>query len=156
MDVVVNVLASNNGHDGAGALALDADHLILVLGSFLGEARLDAVGVIVLKGAVLDGDDVVVVSLLQGLAVIDWLDGGVIVVLVDFLVDGRLDVLMLGLGDGLSGDRRNDLLVNGGIMMARLGPGRVDVSVRCLLSCEGGTHMKSLTAALAASMVEVG
>lgn len=124
MDVVVNVLASNNGHDGAGALALDADHLILVLGSFLGEARLDAVGVIVLKGAVLDRDEVVVVLLRQSLLVKHGLDRGVVVVLVDLLVHGRRQVLVMSLSDRFVRDGGGDLLVDGRVMVPSAGPVR--------------------------------
>jgi len=81
----------------------------------------------VLELAVLDRDNVVVVRLREDLAVDDGLDGGVVVVLVHLFVDGRLHVLVLRAVDGLVGDGRGDLLVDGGVIVARLGPGRVSV-----------------------------
>ena len=83
-----------------------------------------------LELAVLDRDDVVVMRLRENLAVDDGLDGGVVVVLVHLFVDGSLHVLVLRAVDGLVSDGRGDLLVDGGVIVAGLGPG--EVSVRSL------------------------
>ena len=123
MDVVVDVLAGHDGRDGAGLLALKADLLITELGRLLLQTKLDLLWGVVLVRAVLDRDDVVVVLLLQLDDVLDWLDGGVVVVLVNLLVNGGLELLVLGAVDGLVDDGRGDLLVDGGVMVTRLGPG---------------------------------
>jgi len=78
-----------------------------------------------LELAVLDRDDVVVVGLREDLAVDNGLDGGVVVVLVHLFVDGSLHVLVLRAVDGLVRDGRGDLLVDGGVIVAGLGPGDV-------------------------------
>jgi len=44
------------------------------------------------------------------------------VVLVDLLVDGSLDLLVLGAVDGLVKNSRGNLLVDGGVMVTSLGP----------------------------------
>ena len=74
-------------------------------------------------GAGLDRDDVVVVLLLKLDNILDGLDGGVVVVLVHLLVNGGLHILVLGAVDGLVDDGRGDLLVDGGVVVTRLGPG---------------------------------
>lgn len=90
MDVVVDVLASNNGRHGAGGLALDAFRGVSELTLLGGQAALHILFVAMLERAVLDGDDIVVVLLTEDLGVLDRLDRGVVVVLVDLLVDGSL------------------------------------------------------------------
>lgn len=122
MDVVVHVLAGDDGLHGRGVLALDADRLILELGSFLSEVVLVLLGIVVLNLAVLDGDDLVVVLLWEDFLVLDGLDGGVEVVLVDFAIESGSNVLVLGLVDGLVGDGGGDGLVDGGVVVARLVP----------------------------------
>jgi len=120
VDVVVDVLAGDDGLNGGRVLALDADRLVLELGGLLGEVALVLLGVVVLDLAVLDGDDLVVVLLGEDFLVLDGLDRGVEVVLVDFTVEGGGDVLVLGLVDGLVGDGGRDGLVDGGVVVAGL------------------------------------
>ncbi|KAH9840382.1 hypothetical protein Tdes44962_MAKER07977 [Teratosphaeria destructans] len=139
---MVDVLAGDDGGDGAGVGALDALLLVSELGLLRGQASLDVVGAVVLELSVLDGEEVVVVLLLKHGGIRYRLHGGVVVVLVHLLVDGGLDVLMLLAFDGLvrhgGGDLRwggsemcvvghvmerrgPDLLVDGGVMVTRLG-----------------------------------
>jgi len=133
VNVVVDVLAGDDGGDAGGVLALDTLAGVTELATLGGEAALDVTGVVVLEGAVLDGDDVVVVLLPHLGDVLDGLDRGVVVVLVDLLVDGGLDIFVLGAVDGLVGDGRGDLLVDGGVMVAGLGH-------EVLNCCLGGVH----------------
>lgn len=86
MHMMVNVLAGNDGQNSVGVLALRMDQLILELGSFLSQASLDHVLIVVLEAAVFDGDEVEVVLLIKDGFVVDGLDGSVVVILVDLLV----------------------------------------------------------------------
>lgn len=122
MHVVVHVLTGDDGSGGAGVLALDARGLVAVPGLLGGELALDLILVVVLVRAVLDRHHVVVVLLRELSLVADRLDRGVVVVLVNLLVNGGLDVLVLGTVDGLVGHGRGNLLVNGGVVVARLRP----------------------------------
>lgn len=124
VDVVVNVLAGDDGGDGAGVLALDTDLLVTELLLLGRKTGLDLLGIVVLELAVLDRDDVVVVLLGENLTVGHRLDRGVVVVLVDLFVDGGHDLLVLLAGDGLVDNGRGDLLVDSGVMVTRLGPAR--------------------------------
>jgi len=120
VDVVVHVLAGSDGLHGCGVLTLDADRLVLELGSLLGEVVLVLLGIVVLDLAVLDGDDLVVVMLREDLLVLDGLHRGVVVVLVDLAVESGSNVLVLGLVDGLVGNGGCDGLVDGGVVVAGL------------------------------------
>jgi len=122
VDVVVHVLADNDRSDGVGVLCLVDESLVLELGSLRCEAGLDILGAAVLKVLVLDTDEVVGVDLWCDLTVGDGLDGGVEVVLVNLLIDGGRDLLVLGGRDGLVDDSRGDGLVDGRVVLARLGP----------------------------------
>ena len=122
MDVVVNVLAGNDRGDGAGLLTLNTLLLVTELGLLLLKSELDLLWAVMLERAVLDRDDVVVVLLLKLDLVEDGLDGGVVVVLVHLLVDGGLNLLVLGALDGLVHNGRGDLFVDGGVVVTRLGP----------------------------------
>jgi len=87
----------------------------------------------------------------QGSLFADVLDGDVIVVLLDLLVDCSLHIFMLGAGDRLVCNGWRYYLVDGGVMMTSLGPIEASVFDR-----EGfhhnPTNIKSCTAALAASI----
>jgi len=121
VDVVVLVLACNNGCDLAGGSTLNPLGGVDITGTLLGEASLNLVIAAVLVAAVLDGDDVLVVLGRKNLLVDDGLLGGVVVVLVNLLVDGGDVLLVLLPLDSLVLDGRSDLLVNGGVMVSRLG-----------------------------------
>ena len=81
-----------------------------------------------LEATVLDANQVVLVLLGQDLAIMNRLDGGVVVVLVDLLIDSCLDVLVTRRLHVLVDDSWSNLLVNGGVMLARLVPGNYWVS----------------------------
>jgi hypothetical protein len=123
VDVVVDVLAANRGGNGLSVLGLNLDALVSKLSGLGGETLLDLGVVAVLERAVLDGGKVVVVLLGKNLAVLDGLDRGVVVVLVNLLVDGSLDLLVLLELVGLVDNSGGNLLVDGGVVVTRLGPG---------------------------------
>lgn len=133
VDVVVLVLACNDGGDLASSLAFSPLGGVDVAGALLGETSLDLVVVAVLVAAVLNGDDVGVVLGRKNLLVDDRLLGGVVVVLVNLLVDGGDVLLVLLPLDSLVLDGRGDLLVNSGVVVARLGHEVLDGSL-------GGIH----------------
>lgn len=58
---------------------------------------------------------------IQSLVVLDRLDASLVVILVDLLVHGGGDVLMLMRVDVLLGDGAPDVLVNAGLVLAVLG-----------------------------------
>ena len=127
------VLARNNGSDLAGSLAINLLGGVYVAGTLLSKTSLDLVVVAVLVAAVLNGDDIGVVLGRKNLLVDNRLLGGVVVVLVDLLVDGGDVLLVLLPLDGLVLDGRGDLLVNSGVVVARLGHEVLDCSL-------GGIH----------------
>lgn len=121
VDVVVDVLASKSRSDGLCVALSALDALVTELCG-LGLETLSNLSVIaVLELAVLNGGKVVVVLLGENLAVLYGLNRGVVVVLVDLLVDGGLDILVTLTVDGLVCDTRGNLLVDGSVVVARLG-----------------------------------
>ena len=150
VDVVVLVLASNDGCDLAGGGTLNLLDGVHVASTLLGKAGLDLVVVAVLVAAVLDGDDVGVVLSGEDLLVEDGLLSGVVVVLVNLLVDGGDVLLVLLLLDGLVLNGRSDLLVDSGVVVSRLGHevldgglGRVHFDVSLFSGGGGGYGEKS-------------
>ena len=86
MHVVVDVLACHRWVGGGSVLGVMADRGVLELSCFLSETLLVAGVVIVVDVTSLNGGSLVVVLLRESLLVVHWLHGGVVVVLVDFLV----------------------------------------------------------------------
>ena len=122
VNVVVDVLASNHRCDSVCVYGFRDDALILELGSLTCETGLDLSSVAVLESAVLNSYEVVGVLLGKDLTVGDRLDRGVVVILVDLLVNGSGDLLVLGRPDGLVKNSGCDALVNGGVVVTSLGP----------------------------------
>lgn len=121
MNVVVNVLTSNDWGDGVG-LFLAHSAVALELSRFLFEAGFDSLGIAMLMVTLLDGDDVVMMFLGKDFTVKDGLNGGVVMVLMDFTVDGCRGLFVALLDDGLVHDGGSDLLMNGGVMVTSLVP----------------------------------
>lgn len=139
MDVVVDVLAGNDGSGGAGLGDLTLNALVRELSSLTLKASGYLLRVAVLEMPVLDTGELVLVLLWEDLTIEHGLHRGVVVVLVNLLVDGGLDLLMAVLVEGLVGDGGSDLLVDGGVVVAGLGPVR-ELSASCNTSC-GGKRM---------------
>jgi hypothetical protein len=117
VDVVMLVLASDNRGDLAGSLTLNLLGGVDVASPLLCETSIDFVLATVLVTAVLDGNDVRVVLFREYLLIDHRLLSGVVVVLVNLLVD-RGDVLLL---NNLVLYSRGDLLVDSGVVLTRLG-----------------------------------
>jgi hypothetical protein len=122
VNVVVNVLASNDGSDGVSVGGVSDHTLVLKLSGLTCETGLDLSLVAVVKLTVLNGDEVVCVLLREDLTVGNGLDGGVVVVLVNLFVNGSQDLLVLGLVDCLVENSGSDTLVDSGVMVTSLGP----------------------------------
>ena len=121
VNVVVNVLASNDWGDGVG-LFLVHSAVALELSRFLFEAGFDSLGIAMLMVTLLDGDDVVMMFLGKDFTVKDGLNGGVVMVLMDFTVDGGRGLFVTLLDDVLVHDGGSNLLVDGGVMVTSLVP----------------------------------
>jgi hypothetical protein len=121
VDVVMLVLASDNRGDLAGSLALNLLGGVDVASPLLCETSINLVFATVLVTAVLDGDDVSVVLLREYLLVDHRLLSGVVVILVNLLVDSGYVLLVLLLLNCLVLHSRVDLLVDSGVVLTRLG-----------------------------------
>ena len=121
VNVVMNVFTSNDWGDGVG-LFLGHTTVALELSSFLLEAGFDSIGIAMLMMAFLDGDDVVMMFLGKDFAVMDRLNGGVVMVLMDLTIDGSSSLLVTLLNDVLVDDSGSNLLVDSGVMVTSLVP----------------------------------
>ena len=119
---MVDMLSSNDWCNGVGLLGTSLGTSILELHTLLFETSLDGLGVAVDVLTVLDRDHVVFMPLRQHLAVLDRLDGSMVVILMHLSVDGGLSLLVTVFEDFLIHHSRSDLLVDGGVMVTRLGP----------------------------------
>jgi len=104
VDVVVNVLTSNGGACNGCVLNITNLAGVLELSSLSSETLLYVVVIAVLDVAVLNTGHLVGVLLWENLTILNWLDGGVVVILVDLTVDGSLSLINLSTGDALIGD----------------------------------------------------
>jgi len=99
-----------------------ADSAAVLELSFLGcESFLDVRVVAVLDVTVFDADHVVGVLFGEDFLVLDGLDGGVVMILVDFTIHGCLNILVVGASDVLIGHSWVDDLVDSGIVLSILG-----------------------------------
>ena len=103
VNVVVDMFACNDGVGGGSVLSLADVASVLELGVLRGESLLDVVVIAMLDVAVLDADHVVRVLLREDFLVLDGLDGGVVVVLVDLAVNSGGDIFVVGATDVLVG-----------------------------------------------------
>lgn len=85
--------------------------------------------------------------------VLDGLNGSVVVVLMDLLVDGSGHILMLGAVHVLVSNAGSNLLMNRGVMVTSLAPVSF-VSISCQRAWTGKVpYMNSLTADLASEVM---
>lgn len=129
MHMVVDMLASNDWLSSSLVLTLDTSGGVLEACLLSSELLLHLVGIVVLEVAVLDTNKVVVVLLWENLCVLDGLDGSMVVILVNLLVDGSGDAVFLLTSHGLVDDCRVDFLVHSSVMLAIL----VDEALHCVL-----------------------
>ena len=97
VDVMMSVLASDHRSLGVSVGSGAMCGGVLELSGLLLELLLDGSRVTVVVLAVLDWNSLVLVNLGQNLTVLDRLDGSVVMVLVDFTVDGTYESLALEL-----------------------------------------------------------
>lgn len=123
MHMVVIVLASHHRDSLLGPMTLNPLNMITEFGLLSIQATLDLLTVIVLEGAALHREDVLMVLLLDSLLIGDWLDGSVVVVLVELTVDSSGLLFPCVVGNGGMVDGWADEFVNCRVMMPVLGPG---------------------------------
>lgn len=110
VDVVVDVLASNVGVGSCGVLCGTDFTAVLELCCFGCKTILHMFVVAVLDVAVLNTGNVVIVLLWENLSVLDGLNGGMMVVLVDLTIHGSGNILLSSGSDLLVLHRRVDSL----------------------------------------------
>jgi len=143
VDVVVDVLAGNDGVHGVRVGGVTNKALVLELLGLTGKTGLNLLGVAMVDVAVLYSDQVVGVRLRKDLAVGDGLHGSVVVVLVNLLVDDSGDVFVLSAVHSLVQDGRSNTLMNSGVMVSGLGHKLLDGDVGFgshdvgVMRCEG-------------------
>ena len=115
VNMVVNMLASNGWLDALGHLSTTLDASALELTGLLLKTSLDGGSISVAVFTIFHGGHVVDVFFRENLSILDGLDGGVVMVLVDLTVNGRLNILVALLHDLLLNNGRSDLLVDGGV-----------------------------------------
>lgn len=135
VDVVVNVLSTNGGSNTLAVGGFLDAPLISEAGLVLDKGSLSRIGVTVVELAVLDCSELGSVRLREDLAVIDWLDGAVVVILVNLLVDGSVDLLVYVRLHDLVMHSGSNCLVYGGVMVTRPGHELGDCCL-CLVHCE--------------------
>ena len=103
---------------------VDVTHYTLIFKFRLvsGQTGLDVLGVTMVESAVFDADEVVRVFLRLHFAVRDGLDRGVVMLLVNFLVDSGSDILMLCAVDILMSNTGRDIFVHGSVMVTSFVP----------------------------------
>lgn len=104
---VVDVLAGDCWCSSGGASSIDGPCGALELGCLCGELALNRVGVVMVELSLLNWSNVVVVVLSLDSCVLHWLNSGVVVVLVNLLVDGGGDLILVRPCDSLVGDCRS-------------------------------------------------
>lgn len=136
MDMVVNVLTTNGSCRTLTVSGVVYLALILETSLLIDEIALCRVVVSVIKLAVLNSTELSSVLFRKDFAVLDGLDCAVIVVLVYLLVNSSLNLLMDVRFYDLVLDSRSNSLVDGGVVVSRLGH-EVGNSCLSLIHCEG-------------------
>jgi hypothetical protein len=129
MDVVVDVLTSNGGSLALAVGVSINNALILELSLLFYKVALGGIVVAVVKFAVLNSAKLSSVLFREDLTILDGLNGTVVVVLVYLLVDRGLNLLMRVRLNDLVLDSRSNSLVDGCVVVSRLGH---EVSDSCL------------------------
>jgi len=120
VNVMVHVFSTNRRCHTL-ALCGPLDHsLILKLSLLLNKVPLGGVMVAVIELAMLNSTEFGFVTLGKHLAILDWLYGAVVVILVDLLVNSSIDLFVLMRLDSLMCHSGSNSLMDCGVMMARL------------------------------------
>ncbi len=129
VNVVVDMFSSNHWCHGVTLLGTALYPRILELRTLLLETCSNGLFVAMAELPMLDGDDVVLVLFRKYFAVFDWLDRGMVVVLVYLTVNGGLSFFMANLCDLLVHNGRCHFLVDSGVMMTSLVPVKMNTLV---------------------------
>lgn len=122
MNMVMHVLASNNGGNRVGLFSTCFSAGVLELQTLFFKTRLDGVGVTVLNFTLLNSGHSVRVLFGENLPVLDWLDGSVVMVLVHLAVNCGLSLFVTLLDDLLIHHGGSDFLVDCSVMVTSLVP----------------------------------
>jgi len=118
--VVVNVLSSNGSTLNGLTLSLLDLTSGLELSGLSSKTLLYVVVISVCDFAVLNTGHLVGVLLWENLTILDRLNGGVVMILVDLTINGGLLLLELSFNNALMGDGWVDALVDSGVMLSIL------------------------------------
>jgi hypothetical protein len=122
MHMVMFVFSSN---DGCNRVAFRCNSLgasVTELLTLLFKSSLDGTSIAMTVFAGLNSGHAMLVLLWQNLAVLYWLNRGMVMVLVDLTINGGLSLLMTLLDNVLLNNGRSNLLVDCGVMMTSLVP----------------------------------
>jgi hypothetical protein len=133
---VMNVLSANSGGNALAVGGVFDATLVSKASLVVNQSPLGAINVAVVELAVLNSSELSSVLLGQNLAVLDGLDSAVVVVLVDFLVNGSVDLLVDVRLDDLVLDSGSNCLVDSGVMVTRAAHEVGDSCLR-LVHCDG-------------------
>lgn len=117
---VVDMFSANRGCYTLALCSTLNPSLVLKLSLLLNKVPLGGVMIAMVKLAMLDSTELSLVTFGQHLAVLNWLYGAVIMVLVNLLVDSSVNLFMLMRLDSLMCHSGSNGLVDGGVMMTRL------------------------------------
>jgi hypothetical protein len=133
---VMNVLSANSGGNALAVGGVFDATLVSKASLVVNQSPLGAINVAVVELAVLNSSELSSVLLGQNLAVLDGLDSAVVVVLVDFLVNGSVDLLVDVRLNDLVLDSGSNCLVDSGVMVTRAAHEVGDSCLR-LVHCDG-------------------
>lgn len=122
MHVVMLVFSSNDGCNRVAFWSNSLRASVTKLLTLLFKTSLDSAGIAMTVFTSFDSGHAMLVLLRQNLAVLHWLNRGVVMVLVDLTVNGSLSLLMTLLHNVLLDNGRSNFLVDCGVMMTSLVP----------------------------------
>jgi len=144
VDVMVNMLALDDGSMRLGASSIIYDTLITHLGLLSLQSSLGGCLIPVIELPVDDLAEVGLVLLGKDFLVVNGLLDAVVVVLVDLLVDSSADLFMLSRLDDLFLNGRGDGLVGSGVVVTGLGDEVANSSLCLVHDCGNGFEVKML------------
>jgi hypothetical protein len=121
VDVVVDMLAADRGRSALAVCGSINLPLILEASLLINKVPLGGVVIAVVELAMLDGAKFSSVLLREHFAILNWLDGAVVVILVNLLIHSSQDFLVLVGLHNLVLYSRGNCLVDSGVVVTRLG-----------------------------------
>ena len=127
MNVVVDMFSGNYWCHRVTLFSTALYPRTLELCTLLLKTLFDGLIITMTELPVFDGDNVVLVLFRKDFAIFDWLNRGMVVVLVHLTVNGGLSFFMANLCDLFVHNGRCHFLVDSGVMVTSLVPGEVKV-----------------------------